>query len=212
MTAKENKLELRAIPELYNKNFFIPDYQRGYRWGTRQVEQLIEDLTGFFEKGRGEFYCLQPVVVKALSDKEAESYGLDSEDDGNRWYEVIDGQQRLTTIRIILALFGRIKRRFKSGFTIHYKTRPELGKIFDSFIYDDEEDQYSVSVDSNLYKDIDSWHIVQAANCLLDCLISHPSSASRASNSLPGLYARNQYLYTGWNLLRQNIDLLHHHK
>lgn len=166
----ENTLKRRAIPELYNKNFFIPDYQRGYRWGTRQIEQLVDDLTNFFEKGKGEFYCLQPVVVKMMTETEISLYGLSSEDDNNRWYEVIDGQQRLTTIRIILALFGKIKRRFKSKFTIKYKTRPSLGKVFDNFIYDDEVDPYAISLENEDHLDIDTWHILQAAKCILNWL------------------------------------------
>ena len=51
----ENDLSLKAIPDLYGKNFFIPDYQRGYRWGTRQVTQLMSDLSNFFDKGKGGF-------------------------------------------------------------------------------------------------------------------------------------------------------------
>lgn len=170
MINNENTLELLAIPDLYNKNFFIPDYQRGYRWGTRQIEQFIDDLTNFFEKGKGEFYCLQPVVVKAMSEEEVKLNGLISENDNNCWYEVIDGQQRLTTIRIILAMFSKIKRRFKSGFTIKYKTRPLLGEIFDNFIYDDESDPYEVTIENEEHLDIDSWHIIQATRCLLNWL------------------------------------------
>lgn len=170
MINNENNLELRAIPDLYNKNFFIPDYQRGYRWGTRQIEQFIDDLTNFFEKGKGEFYCLQPVVVKAMSEEEVKLNGLISENDNNCWYEVIDGQQRITTIRIILAMFSKIKRRFKSGFTIKYKTRPSLGEIFDNFIYDDETDPYEVTIENEEHLDIDSWHIIQATRCLLNWL------------------------------------------
>ena len=98
----ENILELWALPELCNKNFFIPDYQRGYRWGTRQVEQLLDDLCAYFDRGKGQFYCLQPIVVKEITkDEDKNKYGLISKTDNNRWYEVIDGQQRLTTIRII---------------------------------------------------------------------------------------------------------------
>lgn len=170
MINNENNLELLAIPDLYNKNFFIPDYQRGYRWGTRQIEQFIDDLTNFFEKGKGEFYCLQPVVVKAMSEEEVKLNGLISENDNNCWYEVIDGQQRITTIRIILAMFSKIKRRFKSGFTIKYKTRPSLGEIFDNFIYDDETDPYEVTIENEEHLDIDSWHIIQATRCLLNWL------------------------------------------
>ena len=158
---------LKAIPDLYNKNFFIPDYQRGYRWGHRQIEQLLNDLAVFFDKGKGQFYCLQPVVVKAMDAKEITTLNLKSDDDDNNWYEVIDGQQRLTTIRIILALFHKIQPRFKNKFTIHYKTRPELGVIFDNFKYAAEVDPYSITVDSPDNLDIDSWHILQAAQNIL---------------------------------------------
>ena len=83
----ENILELWALPELCNKNFFIPDYQRGYRWGTRQVEQLLDDLCAFFDRGKGQFYCLQPIVVKEITkDEDKNKYGLISKTDNNRWY------------------------------------------------------------------------------------------------------------------------------
>ena len=163
-----NELGLKAIPDLYGKNFFIPDYQRGYRWGTRQVEQLMDDLCRFFDdKGKGEFYCLQPIVVKELTEDEKATYGLHSDTDDNRWYEVIDGQQRLTTIRIILALFKNVQGRFKNKFNIKYKTRPSLGEIFDKFVYDYDKDEYGITVDNEQNLDIDTWHILQAAKCVL---------------------------------------------
>ena len=165
---KINELSLKAIPDLYGKNFFIPDYQRGYRWGTRQVEQLMNDLCNFFdERGKGDFYCLQPIVVKELTEGEKATYDLHSDTDDNRWYEVIDGQQRLTTIRIILALFKKIQGRFKYKFTIKYKTRPSLGEIYDKLIYDYDEDEYGITVENEQCLDIDSWHILQAAKCVL---------------------------------------------
>lgn len=168
---KINELSLKAIPDLYGKNFFIPDYQRGYRWGTRQVEQLMNDLCNFFnERGKGDFYCLQPIVVKELTEGEKATYELHSDTDDNRWYEVVDGQQRLTTIRIILALFKKIQGRFKYKFTIKYKTRPSLGEIYDKLIYDYDEDEYGITVENEQSLDIDSWHILQAAKCVLEWL------------------------------------------
>jgi len=162
-----NELSLKAIPDLYGKNFFIPDYQRGYRWGTRQVEQLMSDLCNFFRnEGKGDFYCLQPIVVKELTEEEKITYNLHSATDDNRWYEVIDGQQRLTTIRIILALFKKLGF-FKDMFTIMYKTRPSLGIIFDKFIYDYDKDEYGITVENEQCLDIDTWHILQAAKCIL---------------------------------------------
>ena len=44
---QENILKLWALPELCNKNFFIPDYQRGYRWTAQQVEDLLNDIKDF---------------------------------------------------------------------------------------------------------------------------------------------------------------------
>jgi hypothetical protein len=52
--------------------FIIPSYQRGYRWDEKQVVKLLDDLFEFqvARKGKdltvGEFYCLQPIVVKKM--------------------------------------------------------------------------------------------------------------------------------------------------
>ena len=59
--------------------FVIESYQRGYRWSKDEIEHLLEDID---EMPDGQNYCLQPVVVKNR--------------DGV--YELIDGQQRLTTL------------------------------------------------------------------------------------------------------------------
>ena len=165
-----NELSLKAIPDLYGKNFFIPDYQRGYRWGTRQVEQLMNDLSSFFDdKGKGDFYCLQPIVVKELGECEKATYNLHSDTDDNRWYEVIDGQQRLTTIRIIFALEHLLDSDNDDRFNIHYQTRDNLSGFFDRMKRDDN-DKYNIVVDDESSLDIDSWHILQAAICIMDWL------------------------------------------
>ena len=95
---KNSKLKLKSIYELLcneegkAESFFIPSYQRGYRWTKQQVEELLEDIWEFISKNKkedDEFYCLQPIVVKR------------NKEDNTKW-DVIDGQQRLTTIYIIL--------------------------------------------------------------------------------------------------------------
>ena len=98
----ENKITIKSVSELLNMKFFIPDYQRGYRWTTQQVKELLEDINEFASKkrkGPGEFYCLQPLVVRAMTTEEKIKYNLDPNES---WNEVIDGQQRLTTIFLIL--------------------------------------------------------------------------------------------------------------
>ena len=98
-----NSLLTKAVEELLDGRYFvIPSYQRGYRWKGKQVEDLLNDLYSFATKPDrkdNEFYCLQPIIVQKITDEEKEKYGcpLDKE----AW-EVVDGQQRLTTIKIIL--------------------------------------------------------------------------------------------------------------
>ena len=167
-----NYLELLAIPELCNKNFFIPDYQRGYRWGDIQIRQMLEDIYSFIydKNAAGSFYCLQPVVVKKMTPDEVAANRLESAFDNNTWYEVIDGQQRLTTIRIILALESQIDRFNKMRFNMYYQTRPELGKLFDKLRIDEKDERFIVKFDNDndQCNDIDSWHIHNAANKILD--------------------------------------------
>lgn len=113
-----NSITLKAIGEddFLNNHFFIPSYQRGYRWTNKEVTDLLNDILEFQNKKKeeGEFYCLQPIVV------------INRE--GN--WEVIDGQQRLTTLFIILTYLGEAKKYlFPSAklYSIEYETREKEG-------------------------------------------------------------------------------------
>lgn len=112
---KDSSICLKSIKELLGMKFFIPSYQRGYRWTPLQVNQLLDDVAEFGRKNnkeKGEFYCLQPVVVRKRT----------SFND----YEVIDGQQRLTTMFIIMkALEDRLEDDFPGCtlYSIEYETR-----------------------------------------------------------------------------------------
>lgn len=165
-----NYLDLLSIPELCDKNFFIPDYQRGYRWGKVQIRQLLEDLYSFFydENAAGNFYCLQPVVIKEMPAEEVAELGLKSTKDSNRWYEVIDGQQRLTTIKIILILEKLFNRFAKLSFNIFYKTRPGLCNFFDSLQLEElDNERFDIRTNETGKLDVDSWHIFNAAKNII---------------------------------------------
>lgn len=82
-------------------DFTIEAYQRGYRWGEDEVKHLLEDIN---EIPDGQKYCLQPVVVKNV--------------DGV--YELIDGQQRMTTLYLIMKY---LKNYVGIKYSIEYTTR-----------------------------------------------------------------------------------------
>lgn len=102
----QNQIGLKSIGELSGFKFFIPNYQRGYRWTKQQVSDLLNDINEFDTK-KEHFYCLQPLVVKFR-------------DEENTVWEVIDGQQRLTTIYIILTCLGE-----NNPYSLEYETRKD---------------------------------------------------------------------------------------
>ncbi|MCW8934900.1 MAG: DUF262 domain-containing HNH endonuclease family protein [Gammaproteobacteria bacterium] len=127
-----NDLVLKPVNELLSESFYIPAYQRGYRWTRRQVTELLDDIYEFQkqseESSKSAFYCLQPVVVKKR--------------DGE--WELVDGQQRLTTIHIILSYLKDILAMIgKERYSLRYETRP------DSAIYleDIDESRHMDNVD-----------------------------------------------------------------
>lgn len=174
-----NILEPRAIVAsdttdgICGKNYFIPDYQRGYRWEKEHVNKLLHGLTVFFRNRKpnaGNFYCLQPIVVKKLTDTKKTEFELPNPNED--WYEVIDGQQRLTTIRIILAIMKNLERRWSDeySFNIHYRTRPALGAIFDKLsVKDTANGSEAIFEGIDLsHPDIDTYHVRQTAQTILD--------------------------------------------
>lgn len=113
--------ELRLDSEGKPQRYFIAAYQRGYRWTPLQVTQLLEDIREFTKRRNPQpedFYCLQPLVMRV------------SEEGG---YEVVDGQQRLTTLMLILRHFNeRLTEKYRQPvFRLEYETRPELLKFLD---------------------------------------------------------------------------------
>ena len=116
---KKSDFTPKSINELNGMTFFVEAYQRGYKWDIQQVLDLLSDIHEFEAIG-SRFYCLQPVVVKKITptDKRISEKNITDKD---KVYELIDGQQRLTTTFIILSLLDKEQLPFQ----IIYKTRPE---------------------------------------------------------------------------------------
>jgi Protein of unknown function DUF262/Protein of unknown function (DUF1524) len=119
-------------------NYWIPAYQRGYRWTQLMVTQLLDDLWEFIQApNAGQFYCLQPIVIKPLEDGRL---------------EVVDGQQRLTTIYILLTYLKDLLPHFDGvRFRLTFATRGEANEAFLADI-----DQ------SRAEENVDFYHICQA--------------------------------------------------
>lgn len=65
----KNAITLKTVNELLQFSFYIPSYQRGYRWTAQEVTDLLNDIDEFRPRevaGTEEktWYCLQPIVVK----------------------------------------------------------------------------------------------------------------------------------------------------
>lgn len=137
--------ELRADADGNPRYFFIPAYQRGFRWSPLQVQQLLDDIQEFTQRRNPqpeEFYCLQPLVIKARPET------------GD--FEVVDGQQRLTTLLLILRHFNeRLAERFRQTlFGLKYETRSEL----DTFLDNPDEEEAN--------RNIDFYHLYKAINTI----------------------------------------------
>lgn len=95
MTGENRQLDAKEISvgRLLNDGdyeFVIPEYQRPYAWGVEETLQLLSDLLGALERDTDDPYFLASVVLV--------------KDPNNPRAEVIDGQQRLTTLTLLLSL------------------------------------------------------------------------------------------------------------
>ena len=184
----DNSIHQYAIGELLDgRYFYIPSYQRGYRWTMKQVEDLLRDLLCFTndfaneetEKKKDQFYCLQPIIARLITDEEKlrfifrDEYNEDIKE--HKVWEIIDGQQRLTTIyllyKYLLDQKGWDAEKLKEEedgkelYHIHYATRDSSAKFLEnlsmSMINDSCGEEFKRNVDffhmTNAFKYIAEW-------------------------------------------------------
>ncbi len=151
---------VRSVSEIFNDSqlkqvhYNIPDYQRGYEWRENNVRLLLEDLKKFLDKiyisdtdkflDDKLFYCLQHITIISK--------------DNGEYYNVVDGQQRLTTIAIILSYFGKtdlLKGKLK------YSSREDTGEFLNNEIF---TRKYWEQNDKKHIKHKDEFYIRAAAN------------------------------------------------
>lgn len=139
------KLCLKSVSELLEVDFTVPAYQRGYRWTPQQVNDLLDDIS-YFQKNpeAGSYYCLQPIVVRAA--------------EGRQERELVDGQQRLATIKLILLYLKKLLEAIgKKPPALQYQTRDRLS----SYLEGPDEAGKDTSVDTfhvyRAYQTVGKW-------------------------------------------------------
>jgi len=169
-----NSLTPKTISQLFGNTYYIPEYQRGYRWQPLQVTELLNDIDGFKpepakDPSQTTWYCLQPLVVKIASDQIIEKYGFTAPD---KCYEVIDGQQRLTTIFIILHYLNLrfSESRRKTLFEIHYATRERSWNFLRNELNENMIDNSNIDFShmSKAYKAVFDWFNEKEMDALFD--------------------------------------------
>lgn len=176
-------LEAKPIKDIRGK-FYIPAYQRGYRWERTQVKTLLSDLYQCMEaNGQEKDYCLQPVVVQKKGGQKK----------GELQYDLIDGQQRLTTIYILLRYaqqnFGTdyAQQNFKPKFSLEYETREKTKDFLNN-------------MDPQLAQtNIDFFHIYQAYTTIKDWL----------EETFPDdTYSQSSVLYKLCNYVNERVKVI----
>ncbi|EIC5479852.1 DUF262 domain-containing protein, partial [Campylobacter upsaliensis] len=145
---------LRAIGDLKGENFVIPSYQRGYRWTSKEVTTLLQDIWDFAQmENQPDFYCLQPIVVKK----------------NGREYNVIDGQQRLTTIFLTIKFLQN-----KDYFTIDYQSRLKSAEFLKNIQHNNADKD----------KNIDFYHFDKAYGYIKDFFENDDIDKKKFENTL----------------------------
>lgn len=135
----------------------IPEYQRGYKWTAANVIQLLEDLKNFKKSDNDQFYCIQNITITKQKHKDS-------------WcMNVIDGQQRLTTLFILLSYLQRnMKDKIinPSVNLLKYSIRDSSDQFLrDSILTGNIWDN---AIDTNVAHTKDQYYIMAVADAIQD--------------------------------------------
>lgn len=147
----DNIIPLNIKSFLSEDKYRIPIYQRNYDWGERETLQLIEDVADYASQKKSKKYYIGSVVVFARSKGSID------------YYETIDGQQRLTTLTIIMNVLRHIpevhdKMEWFKMANISYDHREEADEAIRMLFDGKLSDHPSVASISEVYR-IVSKHI-----------------------------------------------------
>lgn len=155
--------------------FFVASYQRGYRWGRMEVRQLLDDIrtnakAAEAKRSTPADYYLQPIVVLPRGD--------------NSW-ELVDGQQRLTTLFLITKYISTKLQDAQVQYALTYETRDDSRKYLDT-------------LDPSLReKNIDFFHIAAAYDAIEEWF-SEPDHGTPLQSAIDLHTALTKWVYVIW--------------
>lgn len=131
------KSKLFTINDIVDKDFSfeIPIYQRLYVWKDEQVKILLDDLYEAFKSNKDIFYLGNVLVVENSNDKH---------------FDLIDGQQRFTTLWMFSIVFQEAMESFiykNKNFRLNFSIRDEVKNFFNSFLIDKDT---NLKIDENI--------------------------------------------------------------
>ncbi len=176
--------DINSISDLKEKGFIdfrIPLYQRKYAWGSDEVKVLLDDLVTFQEKKLTdqEKYYIGNIVVEKHDNKDEKSV-----------YHIIDGQQRFTTIYLMLKLIE------KSYFYLDYSIRDEDSEFLKKFIINDR---------SNIEKEVKDFQADKQFQLNLNTIFDYLSDKDKKLDYLLELLELCKFTIT---VLPEDVDIV----
>ena len=145
MVNKTFQTSIVNLAELQQFNFTIPTYQRPYVWGDEQIEKLLKDFYKSFQYDKNEDYYIGTILTKE-NGKEA---------------ELIDGQQRFTTLWLTAFVFSRKNKNSDvekflintdSSLKMNFEIRTEVEDYFKNLLQKDKNEDIKIIESSEIAK------------------------------------------------------------
>jgi len=130
---ESSQKNLKSLEELKGYTFVVPSYQRGYRWTKVEIIRLLNDIYEFAQgEDNAPYYPLQPIIVKKVDKVDKDQC---ENADRDKCYVLIDGQQRMTTLYLIIKALDR-----ESPYAIVYETRKRSREFLENIPSRSKED------------------------------------------------------------------------
>ncbi|MFC4163858.1 DUF262 domain-containing protein [Epilithonimonas zeae] len=170
----------KSLKQIFQSKYIVPLYQRNYAWGQDEIEQLLQDLYENFKKSKTNpilNYFIGSLVVLKRND------GL---------YEVIDGQQRLTTLSLLLKILNLVKEP-----KLFYESRPEVESFFDSY--------YRNGKTTEVTFDYKVSHLINAVDLLQQSIVNPDEDIEKRLYDIEGLEQFRKFVFENVVLVRIEI-------